>query len=400
MAPQPGQPALLRTLNDRRALELLFAHGPLTRGRLGALSGLSKPTAAQVVQRLESLGLVGPVARVSGGRGPDAVAYGPIPGGRVGVAVDARAHRLAAVAVDVLGTELARAEVARAVDGPGPGPHDATSGGVDELVALVDRVCREAGAARDQLDLAVVGVSAAVDPRTDTLRFAEDFPGWPDRGVGRHLGDALGCDVVLDNDVKLAALAEREHGAARDADGFSILWMGQGVGLATDLGGVVVRGAAGAAGEVGYLRSPAALEADDPVEPSTVHHLLSVSAVLELGRRHGTAPAEPDAGPDAALAAALASDAVLEALARRVAECVAPVLAVLDPGLLVLAGPPAVLGGDRLAGLVEEHVAASSPWRTRVVATGVPDGAVLDGARVALLRELRSRALERAGRVD
>ncbi|HWK92569.1 MAG TPA: ROK family transcriptional regulator [Luteimicrobium sp.] len=395
MAPQPGKPGLLRALNDRRALELLFAHGPLTRGRLGELSGLSKPTAAQVVQRLESLGLIGPVARVSGGRGPDAVAYGPVAAGRVGVAVDARAHRLAAVVRDVLGTELGRVEAPRAVDRDPAG-----QGGTEELVAVVDRACAEAGVARDAVQLVVVGVSAAVDPATDTLRFAEDFPRWPGTGVRRHLGEVLGCDVVLDNDVKLAALAEREHGAARGEDGFSILWLGQGVGLATDLGGVVVRGAAGAAGEIGYLRSPASLEADDPVEPSTVHHLLGASAVLELGRSHGVVP--PGSGPatDEALAAALADDAVLEVLARRVAECVAPVLAVLDPGLLVLAGPVAVVGGERLADRVEERVAASSPWQTRVVPTGVPRGAVLDGASVALLRGLRARALEHAGTVD
>jgi hypothetical protein len=83
-----------------------------------------------------------------------------------------------------------------------------------------------------------------------------------------------------------------------------------------------------------------------------------------------------------------------------VAECVAPVLAVLDPGLLVLAGPVAVVGGERLADRVEERVAASSPWQTRVVPTGVPRGAVLDGASVALLRGLRARALEHAGTVD
>ncbi|WP_284294846.1 ROK family protein [Luteimicrobium album] len=81
---------------------------------------------------------------------------------------------------------------------------------------------------RDHVRLAVVGVSAAVDEADDTLRFAEDFPRWPATGVRRRLADALGCDVVLDNDVKLAAVAEREDGAGRGEDAFTILWMGQG----------------------------------------------------------------------------------------------------------------------------------------------------------------------------
>ncbi|GAA4840744.1 ROK family transcriptional regulator [Luteimicrobium xylanilyticum] len=398
MSPQPGKPALLRTLNDRRALELLFAHGPLTRGRIGELSGLSKPTATQVVQRLEALGLVGPVARVSGGRGPDAVAYGLVADGNVGVAIDARAHRLAAVVIDVLGTELAHVEASRTVDGPVPAGAAGT-GGPEELAALVDRACEAAGAARRDVRLAVIGVSAAVDEAGDTLRFAEDFPRWPVGGVRRRLVDALACDVVLDNDVKLAAVAERDHGVARDAKSFSILWMGQGVGLATDLAGEVVRGSDGAAGEIGYLRTPAATEADDPVEPPTFHHLLSASAVLELGRRCGISPAA-GTGTDDALAEVLADDRVVETLARRVAECAAPVLAVLDPEMLVLAGPVAVRGGDRLAARVDELVSVSSPWRARVAPTGLPSGAVLEGARVALLRRLRAGALERAGTLD
>ena len=54
----PGTPGWLRARNDRVALALLLEHGPLTRNRIGELSGLSKPTAAQMVARLESAGLI------------------------------------------------------------------------------------------------------------------------------------------------------------------------------------------------------------------------------------------------------------------------------------------------------------------------------------------------------
>lgn len=386
MAPRPGTPALLRALNDRRALELLLEHGPLTRGRLGTLSGLSKQTAAQVVQRLEGTGLIEPVARVSAGRGPDAAAYGIVATGTVGVAVDARADALAVAVVDVTGTELAHLETPRSGHGPA------------EVARLVDAACAGAGVRRDRVGLAVVGVSASVDPVTDSLRFAEDFPEWPVSGVRRHLADALGCEVVLDNDVKLAAVAEREHGAGAGTGGFALVWMGVGVGVAVDLGGTVVRGTSGAAGEIGYLPAPALLQADDPVDPPTLHHLLSVSAVCELARRRGLV-APGDGEQDALLAVARDDDA-LGALARRVALAVAPVLAVLDPGLVVLGGPPAVHGGERLARLVDHWLAASTPWHTRVAATGVPDGAVLRGARDVLARGLRERLLASAGAVD
>jgi transposase len=54
---KPGTPSLLRELNDRAALELLLAEGPLTRAHLSARSGVSKVTVSQMLARLEERGL-------------------------------------------------------------------------------------------------------------------------------------------------------------------------------------------------------------------------------------------------------------------------------------------------------------------------------------------------------
>ena len=66
----PGTPSLLRAINDRAALELLLERGPLTRAQLGELTGLSKVTASQLVERLEERQLVVPGRRA--GRRPRA----------------------------------------------------------------------------------------------------------------------------------------------------------------------------------------------------------------------------------------------------------------------------------------------------------------------------------------
>ena len=52
---RPGTPRMLRGINDRAALDLLLEHGPLSRTRLGELTGLSKPTASQLLSRLEAV---------------------------------------------------------------------------------------------------------------------------------------------------------------------------------------------------------------------------------------------------------------------------------------------------------------------------------------------------------
>lgn len=71
----PGTPRVLRAMNDRAALDLLLAHGPLSRTRIGKLTGLSKPTASQLLARLEAAGLVLATGTSEGRPGPNAQLY-------------------------------------------------------------------------------------------------------------------------------------------------------------------------------------------------------------------------------------------------------------------------------------------------------------------------------------
>ena len=80
-------------------------------------------------------------------------------------------------------------------------------------------------------------------------------------------------------------------------------------------------------------------------------------------------------------------------LAPRIALAVMPVLAVLDPHLVVLGGPTGAAGGDLLADLVQGHIHQTTRWSPTIAATAVPDHAVLRGARSVVGANLRSRLL-------
>src|SRR5437667_11223022 len=105
---RPGTPRLLRALNDRSALELLLAHGPLTRAQLGELTGLSKVTASQLVERLEERGLVARVGEQAGGRGPNASLYAVVPASAFVVGVEVGPAQAVAACADITGTVLGR----------------------------------------------------------------------------------------------------------------------------------------------------------------------------------------------------------------------------------------------------------------------------------------------------
>src|ERR1700753_3297833 len=106
----PGTPRLLRAINDRAALELLLSRGPLTRAQLGELTGLSKVTASQLVERLEERGLVTRVGEQAGGRGPNAQLYAVVPSSAFVVGVEVGPEHGVAACADVTGAVVSRVQ--------------------------------------------------------------------------------------------------------------------------------------------------------------------------------------------------------------------------------------------------------------------------------------------------
>ena len=108
---RPGTPRLLRGINDRAALDLLLEHGPLSRTRLGELTGLSKPTASQLLARLERAGLVVATGVREGGPGRNAQLYEINPVSAYVAALDVTPARILAAVADVSGRVVGTSEV-------------------------------------------------------------------------------------------------------------------------------------------------------------------------------------------------------------------------------------------------------------------------------------------------
>ena len=381
----PGTPGLLRTMNDRTALALLIDRGPLTRSQIGELTGLSKPTASQVVTRLEEANLIAAVGHVTTARGPHAASYGVRDGSAHAVAIDLRPQGVRSTLVDAQGTPHPIAEV------PLARTAQARSAVLD-ISAAIRAACEAADVSARSVVTVIVGLQGAVDPRTDDLAFTGYLPGWPRKAVRAQLEDGLGFPVRIDNDVNLAAVAERTQGAGRGTEDFALLWMGEGLGLAVDLDGRLHRGAAGGAGEIGYLPAPRTAHDLDPAARD-LQGLIGGAAVARLARRLGVHGRSSDL-----VVAALATHpnrvAVLKELAPRISLAVAPVLAVLDPHIVVLGGPTGAAGGDLLADLVQAHIRRTTGWSPTVAATAVPDHPVLRGARSVVAAVLRNRLLD------
>ncbi|AKN73415.1 ROK-family transcriptional regulator [Streptomyces sp. PBH53] len=492
----PASPSTARAINDRLALRLLQQEGPLTAGQLKQLTGLSRPTVADLVDRLTAAGLITVVGE-SGEqrRGPNARLYGIVADRAHLAALDVRTEGVLVLVSDLVGRVLAEASV----------PIDADSGtgpAVEQAVAAVESAVKEAGVpaaperagVREWGRLHTVGIGAPglIDPATGDLRDSAGLPAWH-RSLVATLHERLpGARVTVENETNLAALAEQREGAARDRDTFVLLWLGHGVGAAVVLDGTLRRGASGGTGEIGFLPVPGTDTLPSATDCAGGYHSLTgaaaivslatahglptppttdgpgaaeavrgaVTAVLagtgsgtarsgagrasagetgscdgpvtteaaagagpaslgEPGSAAGSVPAAPagsgagpasgesvgsgagpssadqpgaGAGPESAVGAGGVAEAVaglagelpaarfLGALADRIAVGAASVVAVLDPGCVVLGGEVGQAGGAVLAGLVEERLRRMSPLVTEVRASSLGGTAVLRGA--------------------
>ncbi|MEU9977209.1 ROK family protein [Streptomyces sp. NPDC051014] len=429
----PASPSTARAINDRLALTLLQQEGALTAGQLKQLTGLSRPTVADLVERLTASGLIAVVGE-SGEqrRGPNARLYGIVADRACLAALDIRTESVSVLVSDLVGRVLAEGSVP-------VGPEAGEAAAVEQAVALVERTATKAAASGGgRLHTVGIGAPGLIDPSSGELRDTAGLPAWHRRLVAAVQERFPQARVSVENETNLAALAEQREGAARDRDTFVLLWLGHGCGAAVVLDGSLRRGASGGTGEIGFLPVPGT-----PGLPSATdcaggyHSLVAAAAITELAGQHGLLPAGLT-GPGPA-AAALVGEAVrgageggevtpgrreaggdpsvpkegagprsvggdrragatghdgpaddrppasvearfLDALAGRIAVGVAAVVAVLDPGRVVLGGEIGAAGGDALATRVEERLRRMSPLATEVRASVLGGEAVLRGA--------------------
>ncbi|MER7463510.1 ROK family transcriptional regulator [Streptomyces sp. NPDC097981] len=408
----PGTPSLLRVMNDRAALDLLLEHGPLSRTRIGRLTGLSKPTASQLLARLEAAGLVVATGTAAGRPGPNAQLY----------SVNPRAAHVAGLDVTPSGIVAAVADLTGEVIGSHELPYAEGTGAVDRVTRALGEAVKDAGLQRSDIHRAVIATPGSFDPRTGVLRYAGHLPGWHSPTLLEELAAALPMPVEYENDVNLAAVAEQRLGAARGPGDFVLLWNEEGLGAALVLGGRLHRGWTGGAGEVGFLPVPGhpLVRQVTRVNSGGYQGLAGAQVVPEMaaalgiatppGAAAGPVPGGQEAGAGALVAAAVALLAqaaehpeganllLLRQYATALATGLASLVAVLDPEIVVLSGAVTAAGGDVLRELVETELADLAPSRPRLVSGTVRERPVLRGALESALAATRDEVFDTSRR--
>src|SRR3954447_12568757 len=233
----PATPRLLRRLNAGRVLDALREGGPLRVSELMVRTGLSRPTVDAVADDLVRLGWVEEVASEGPRRGRPARVLGFCASAGHVAGVDIGEVKVRAVVADLRGEVVA--ERVHMFAGA-------------ERLPVIRRVAEEVLAeAGGRLLGACVGCTGAMNAAEGRVLFSSVFPD------GFDLADALtgtfGLRPAVENDCNLAVIAERWRGAAVGVDDVVCVLGGERIGAGIMVGGQLMRGHAGAAGELAFL---------------------------------------------------------------------------------------------------------------------------------------------------
>ncbi|MBQ0851093.1 ROK family protein [Streptomyces sp. BH-SS-21] len=337
-----GPLARLRRGHEELVLRQMRTHGPLNRADLGRLTGLSRTTLYDIVSALVDSGAVVATAPVPAerrrGRPVETLTLHRDAGQAIGIDFARRAVHVAAV------------NVAHEVIGSASAPHGAglswekrvdlaarlvggLAGGTLRLGALSGIGVGVVGPVHDALptDASATDGSSVTGAASSTPRPHEDLP--------VLLRKRFGVPVLLDNNTRLAALAEATWGAAAGVQDVLYLRLSHGVGGGLVVGGALHRGARGLSGEFGHITAEPDGRRCSCGKDGCLETVASIGAVLD---------AHPGAGDLDAFLAALATDPaarrVLDGVGTRVGTVLAAVCNAVGPHVTVLGGELAEAG--------------------------------------------------------
>jgi predicted NBD/HSP70 family sugar kinase len=400
-ATRPARQAALRDHNLGLVLGEIADHGPASRARIAAATGLTKATVSSLVELLAAGGLVQELgADAAGAVGRPGRPVALAPAGPVGIGLEINVDYLAVCTVDLAGAVLRRELVVL----------DLRAAGAERAIARAAPVLRRAVAEASAAGRAVAGVAVAVpglvQTGTDLVRVAPNL-GWRDVPVLdalRAAGVPAEVPLRLGNEADFAALGELWCGGHEALDSFVYVSGEIGVGAAVVVHGRLFRGLNGFSGEIGHLPVGSAFGdgRELPVCACGAVGCLEQVAGQEALLRAAGLPVEPSTtvgrpeGPVADLVArAAAGDArALSAVAdagTALGTGIAAVVNLVDVGTVVLGGVYATLG-PWLVGPVGDVVrrrVLGAPWApVRVTASRLGGEAAVRGAASTVVRDV------------
>jgi predicted NBD/HSP70 family sugar kinase len=324
-------------------------------------TGLARSTVNQRLDTLLAAGLLVPAGESAstGGRRPGRFAFNAQAG--ITLVVDIGASGLRTAVCDLAGSVLAeRAARIHVASGP--------LKALDVVDERFQALLREVGRDREDVKGVAISVPGPVQYATGQVVSPPIMPGWDGFDIPGYFRERHGATVLVDNDVNAMAVGEQRV-CYPDVDHLAFLKVGTGVGCGIIAGGQVLRGAQGAAGDIGHTRVTVTDVAEEPIcicgNTGCVEAYAGGWALIRDLRAAGRTVDTVDG----VVALIRAGDPSAARLARRagriLGEAVADAVSVLNPAVVVIGGQLAHAEEQLLAGIREVVYQRCLPLATR-----------------------------------
>jgi len=322
------RPTIRTDVNRSAILAHLGANGPASRADLARTLNVSPALMTSLTKDLLAEGLLVELE------------HSPSQGGRPARMLGIVSSAGRAVGVKVVADHVAFVEVG--IDGvvrrSASEPFDASANTMlADLTSLLKRFI-EGGSNEPLLGIGV-GVPGSVDNQGNGLVDSSQL-GWSQVPIGATLRRELSLPVLVENNVNALAVAERLHGIGRQHENFLVLTIGTGVGAGIVVDGVVLRGFAGGAGEVGHIP----VSSDGPLcqcgNVGCLEAFIGEAALVRIARERGVigehsgmAALRTEADADNPDAARIFSEA-----GHLLGRTLAGIVHTLDPEIVIVLG--------------------------------------------------------------
>lgn len=304
-----------RRHNRALVIEHLRRDGPLSRADLARATQLTAATVGDLVSSLLGEGIVEELGRRSAGTGKPATLLGIVPDARHVVCLDLSDEaRLVGGVVNMTGTVVARRQADRR----------GRTG-----AAAVEDVAQLAAALLAETDRPVLGLgvgSPGVVYPGGVVQESSNLV-WHHVPLADELTAALRLPVHVVNDANAAVLGEHQFSASSGPN-LLVVKVGLGVGAGLVLDGHLIGGDDSAAGEIGHV------VVDEAGEPCACGNRGCLETLVAGPRLRDRLEHLDQPGRDAQLTAA----------GEHLGRALAPVVSMLNLHVVVLSGPPGLLG--------------------------------------------------------
>lgn len=385
-------PQLLRRTNLRSVLDVLRAVPSATGTDLIQATGLTRATVIAVCDDLIARGWAREAEspRLGGQKGRPARRFEFNESAGFVLGLDVGLATVRVVVSDLAGSVVGGTE--SRFPHHGGTPADRRSA----VIAAAQAALADAGVPESRVLGVALGIAAQVTP-DGTIAPGQELAPMFDLGLAKEFGEEFGWPVLVENDAKLAALAERWRGTGVDESNLAVILAGERLGTGVIESGRLVHGALGRAGTMGGLE--------------LVEGVGNQDGIAKLARLWGTAAL--DAGHDGMIRrlvgnhtnrvsaryvfeAAAAGDEtateILERIGKRMARVLVLVSTFFDPRLIVIGGAVAA-SATALLPVMTDELARYVPDPPRLVVSELGEMLVATGAVRLALDHVEARLL-------